>query len=205
VPLAQLAECEAFVRRLTERMSTGGRHDAAGSGLARLLHGWSRFFMKESRMSRFTGWARKWGVVAAAVAGLAMPAMAQDFKVAMSSPPTSMDPHFQNITTNANVIEHMFEPLVMRSADGKLAPGLASSWTNINTTHLGLQDPRRRQVQRRQPGHGRGRHLLARPPGQHQEQPGELHAVHPLDHRQARRGRADGAPDHRRGHAAAAG
>ena len=85
-------------------------------------------------MSRFTGWARKWGVVAAAVAGLAMPAMAQDFKVAMSSPPTSMDPHFQNITTNANVIEHMFEPLVMRSADGKLAPGLASSWTNINTT-----------------------------------------------------------------------
>ena len=83
-------------------------------------------------MSRFIGLARKWGVIAAAVAGLAMPAMAQDFKVAMSSPPTSMDPHFQNITTNANVIEHMFEPLVMRSADGRLAPALAASWTNVN-------------------------------------------------------------------------
>ena len=69
---------------------------------------------------------------AAAVALGAGPALAQDFKLAMSSPPTSMDPHFQNITTNANVIEHMFEPLVMRSADGKLAPGLAESWTNVN-------------------------------------------------------------------------
>ena len=61
-----------------------------------------------------------------------LPAMGQDFKLAMSSPPTSMDPHFQNITTNANVIEHLFEPLVMRTADGKLAPGLAESWTLIN-------------------------------------------------------------------------
>ena len=74
---------------------------------------------------------------AAAVLALGVgPALAQDFKLAMSSPPTSMDPHFQNITTNANVIEHMFEPLVMRSADGKLAPGLAESWTNVNNlTH----------------------------------------------------------------------
>ena len=83
-------------------------------------------------MSRFIGFARKWGIAAVAAASLAMPALAQNFKLAMSSPPTSMDPHFQNITTNANVIEHMFEPLVMRSADGKLAPGLAESWTNVN-------------------------------------------------------------------------
>ena len=79
-----------------------------------------------TKMRRLTG---------AAVALLAcwsVPAMAQDFKVAMSSPPTSMDPHFQNITTNANVIEHMFEPLLMRSADGKLAPGLAESWSLVN-------------------------------------------------------------------------
>ena len=72
------------------------------------------------------------GAAVALLACWSVPAMAQDFKVAMSSPPTSMDPHFQNITTNANVIEHMFEPLVMRSADGKLAPGLAESWSLVN-------------------------------------------------------------------------
>ncbi|MBU3738338.1 MAG: ABC transporter substrate-binding protein [Rhodoferax sp.] len=63
---------------------------------------------------------------------MAGPVLAQDLKLAMSSPPSSMDPHFQNITTNANVVEHMFEPLVMRSAAGKLAPGLAESWTLID-------------------------------------------------------------------------
>ena len=72
------------------------------------------------------------GAAGVAVACMFVPAVAQDFKVAMSSPPTSMDPHFQNITTNANVIEHMFEPLVMRTADGKLAPGLAESWSLVN-------------------------------------------------------------------------
>ena len=72
------------------------------------------------------------GAAVAVLACWSVPAMAQDFKLAMSSPPTSMDPHFQNITTNANVIEHMFEPLVMRSADGKLAPGLAESWSLVN-------------------------------------------------------------------------
>ena len=62
----------------------------------------------------------------------AVPALAQDFKMAMSSPPTSMDPHFQNITTNANVIEHMFEPLVKRDENGKFVPGLAESWSLVN-------------------------------------------------------------------------
>ncbi len=67
-----------------------------------------------------------------AVCLVAMPCVAQDFKMAMSSPPTSMDPHFQNITSNANVLEHMFEPLVARDADGKLVPGLAESWHMVD-------------------------------------------------------------------------
>ena len=83
-------------------------------------------------MSKAIGVFRRWGLAVLVAGGLAAPAWSQDFKVAMSSPPTSMDPHFQNITTNANVIEHMFEPLVMRSPDGKLAPGLAESWSLIN-------------------------------------------------------------------------
>jgi peptide/nickel transport system substrate-binding protein len=63
---------------------------------------------------------------------IAWPCAAQEFRMAMSSPPTSMDPHFQNITSNANVLEHVFEPLVARDADGKLVPGLAESWRMID-------------------------------------------------------------------------
>jgi peptide/nickel transport system substrate-binding protein len=62
----------------------------------------------------------------------ATPCVAQNFRMAMSSPPTSMDPHFQNITSNANVLEHMFEPLVSRDADGKLVPALAESWRTVD-------------------------------------------------------------------------
>lgn len=70
------------------------------------------------------------GVIAAGFAAAA--ATAQDFTMAMSSPPTSMDPHFQNVTTNTNVIEHMFEPLITRDENGKFVPGLAESWSLVN-------------------------------------------------------------------------
>ena len=40
------------------------------------------------------------------------PAHAQDFRLAMSSPPNSMDPHFYNLFSNINVSDHMFETLV---------------------------------------------------------------------------------------------
>ncbi len=75
---------------------------------------------------------RVWACALVAVCCVSAPAMAQDFKMAMSSPPTSMDPHFQNITTNSNVLEHMFESLVMRDPNGKLIPGLAESWSLVN-------------------------------------------------------------------------
>ena len=81
---------------------------------------------KPSGMLRFLGAA----IVAACC--VAVPSVAQDFKMAMSSPPTSMDPHFQNYTANANVIEHMFESLVTRDADGNFMPGLAESWSLVN-------------------------------------------------------------------------
>src|SRR5258706_10689536 len=71
-------------------------------------------------------------VVILAACLVAKPGVAQNFRMAMSSPPTSMDPHFQNITSNANVLEHMFEPLVSRDADGKLVPGLAESWRMVD-------------------------------------------------------------------------
>ena len=83
-------------------------------------------------MFKATGLLRFFGPAVLAAWCVVMPAAAQDFKMAMSSPPTSMDPHFQNITTNANVIEHMFESLVKRDESGKFVPGLAESWSLVN-------------------------------------------------------------------------
>ena len=57
---------------------------------------------------------------------------AQEFKLAMSSPPTSMDPHFYNLFPNLNVSDHIFEPLVTMDADSHVIPRLAESWTLIN-------------------------------------------------------------------------
>jgi peptide/nickel transport system substrate-binding protein len=76
------------------------------------------------------------GLSAAAMAtllALAAPlAGAQEFKLAMSSPPTSMDPHFYNLFSNLNVSDHIFEPLVTMDADSRIIPALAESWTLVN-------------------------------------------------------------------------
>jgi peptide/nickel transport system substrate-binding protein len=60
--------------------------------------------------------------------------MAQEFKMALSSPPTTMDPHFYNLFANLNVSDHVFECLVTMDADSRIIPALAESWTMINDT-----------------------------------------------------------------------
>lgn len=59
-------------------------------------------------------------------------AHAQEFKLAMSSPPTAMDPHFYNLFSNVNVSDHMFESLVTMDADSRMVPALAESWRLVN-------------------------------------------------------------------------
>lgn len=61
-------------------------------------------------------------------------ARAADFKLALSSPPTSIDPHFHNATANAIVGEHIFESLTKLDADSRVIPGLAQSWRLVNET-----------------------------------------------------------------------
>lgn len=63
---------------------------------------------------------------------LAGPVLAQEFSLALSSPPTTMDPHFYNLAANYNVSDHMFEPLVTMSPDMKVVPALAESWSMVN-------------------------------------------------------------------------
>lgn len=73
------------------------------------------------------------GLLVAAVFAVSAPvAKAQEFKLAMSSPPTSLDPHFYNLFPNLNVSDHVFETLVTMDADSRVIPGLAESWTLVN-------------------------------------------------------------------------
>ena len=63
---------------------------------------------------------------------VAVPALAQEFKLGMSSPPTSMDPHFYNSVPNLNVSDHIFEALVTFDPDMKVVPALAESWKLVD-------------------------------------------------------------------------
>lgn len=74
-------------------------------------------------------------LAAAALVPLApTPAAAQDFRVGMSSPPNSMDPHWHNLFSNINVSEHIFEALVKLDADSRIVPGLAERWRVVDDT-----------------------------------------------------------------------
>ncbi len=72
------------------------------------------------------------------VAAISLPffsvAYAADFTMALSSPPTSMDPDFYYAQANINVSEHIFESLVKLDASSHIVPGLADSWRLVNDT-----------------------------------------------------------------------
>ncbi len=70
---------------------------------------------------------------AAAALGLAAPAArSQDLVVGLSTPVTSLDPHFHNLTPNNNVADHVFEKLVGKDAKEQLKPLLAESWKALD-------------------------------------------------------------------------
>ena len=75
--------------------------------------------------------------LAATVGALALavvPAAAQELKIGLAAEPTSMDPHFHNLTPNNGMLAHIFERLVETAPDNKLIPGLAESWKTTNDT-----------------------------------------------------------------------
>ncbi|CBJ39607.1 periplasmic dipeptide transport protein [Ralstonia solanacearum CMR15] len=54
--------------------------------------------------------------------------------VGLSGDITSLDPHFHNVTPNANVAEHLFETLVAKDDRMRMRPGLAISWRAVSDT-----------------------------------------------------------------------
>ena len=59
---------------------------------------------------------------------------AQELRVGMSSEPSSIDPHYHNLTPNNMLARHVFEPLVGQGKTQALVPALAESWKAIDDT-----------------------------------------------------------------------
>src|SRR3974377_1224578 len=61
----------------------------------------------------------------------ALPASGQTLKVAVSSPVTSIDPHYHNLAPNISLSSQIFNRLMETDAHAHLVPGLATSWKII--------------------------------------------------------------------------
>ena len=74
--------------------------------------------------------------IAAVLAALALctAATAQELRLGVAAEPTSMDPHFHNLTPNNSMLSHIFEYLVDQDERQRLQPGLAESWKAIDDT-----------------------------------------------------------------------
>ncbi|MGH6814859.1 MAG: ABC transporter substrate-binding protein, partial [Hyphomicrobiaceae bacterium] len=70
----------------------------------------------------------------AAALGLAPPVFAKGLRIGLSSEPTSIDPHFHNLSPNNSLLSHIFERLVETDPKNKLIPGLAESWKTLDDT-----------------------------------------------------------------------
>lgn len=71
-------------------------------------------------------------VMMACAAVAAGPAQAKDLTIALASEPTSIDPHFHNLTPNNASSMHFFDALVIFNEKQQVMPGLATSWKPID-------------------------------------------------------------------------
>ncbi|MGI9350342.1 MAG: ABC transporter substrate-binding protein, partial [Rhizobiaceae bacterium] len=53
----------------------------------------------------------------------------------MAPEPTSLDPHFHNLTPNSSLASHIFDSLVIGDEHYRLKPGLAVSWKLVDKTN----------------------------------------------------------------------
>ena len=66
-------------------------------------------------------------LIVAAVSALAIPAQAQELKIAIAAEPTSIDPLYHTLNPNNQVARHIFDRLVHQDTQQRLVPGLALS------------------------------------------------------------------------------
>jgi peptide/nickel transport system substrate-binding protein len=73
-------------------------------------------------------------LIASALAVLSWNTQAATLKVANQGDALSMDPHSLNESLQITVTSNVYEGLVLRGRDYKLAPGLATSWKQVSPT-----------------------------------------------------------------------
>ena len=71
-------------------------------------------------------------LIVAVAALLATPALARDVRIGLASEPTSMDPHFHNLTPNNAALSQVFDYLIANDANQKPIPALAESWRAVD-------------------------------------------------------------------------
>ncbi|HEY2619106.1 MAG TPA: ABC transporter substrate-binding protein [Acetobacteraceae bacterium] len=78
----------------------------------------------------------------AGLAACAVPASGQTLRVAVSSPVTSIDPHYHNLAPNISLSSQIFDRLVEMDEHAHLVPGLAETWKLVapDTWELRLRD-----------------------------------------------------------------
>lgn len=69
-----------------------------------------------------------------ALSVLAAPVSAAELRIALSTEPTSIDPHYHNLSPNNALATHIFGALIEQNEIQQLQPGLAVSWKPINDT-----------------------------------------------------------------------
>ncbi|MCK4309329.1 MAG: ABC transporter substrate-binding protein [Candidatus Atribacteria bacterium] len=69
-------------------------------------------------------------IMTAFIGGIA--AGKDSIKLAVAFPPSTMNPHGANVDCNLSVMGNIFEGLLYRNAEGKILPGLATSWERID-------------------------------------------------------------------------
>ncbi len=61
-------------------------------------------------------------------------AMAKDLTLGLKGEPTSLDPHFHNVTSNNQMAIYVFDKLILQDERQKMQPGLAVSWKPVADT-----------------------------------------------------------------------
>ncbi|MDE2428655.1 MAG: ABC transporter substrate-binding protein [Burkholderiales bacterium] len=60
--------------------------------------------------------------------------VAADLRIGLAADVSSLDPHYLNIAPNISFASHLFDALVHVDQNGRLIPGLATSWKAIDAT-----------------------------------------------------------------------
>lgn len=77
------------------------------------------------------------GIAALPLVGLPGVSLAQTatLRIALSAPPTAVDPHLQSNAPNNALSAHLFDSVVTNNPQSRSVPGLAISWKAVDDTH----------------------------------------------------------------------